>query len=170
MASIWLGGPLLVAVCSLTVPAAAAAQNFNPLALSLALGPSPYDLSGTGTGFAVAAGLPWEPVAGLIVEPGVTFFTYSSQFETRFNYLFPELSVQAQLPRGRVRPFLGVGAGGAFVVSGPSETVATLHAVGGVRVAIDATWGVRSELRVRAVRPWVGNTADFLLGVSRRLR
>lgn len=145
-----------------------AGQSHNAVAVSLALGPSAYDLSDTGTAFAVAAQLPWEPVAGLVVEPGITFFAYSSQFDTRFSYLFPELSVQAQLPRGRVRPFFGVGAGGAFVVSGPSETVATLPAVAGVRVTVKADWGVRGELRVRAVRPWTGNTADFLFGLSRR--
>ncbi len=170
MARSWLEGPLLVAAHALAMPVVSAGQSANPVALSLALGPSPYDLSGTGTGFAMATQLAWEPVAGLVLEPGVTFFTYSSQFDTRFSFLFPELSVQAQLPHGRVRPFLGVGAGGAFTVNGPSETVATLHAVGGVRVVLNATWGMRGELRVRAVRPWVGNTADFLVGVSRRLR
>ncbi len=125
MARSWFGGSLLVVAGALTVPAVSTGQTPNAVALSVAVGPSPYDLSGTGTGFAAALQLPWEPVAGLVVEPGVTFFTYSSQFDTRFNYLFPELSVQAQLPRGRVHPFLGVGAGGAFVLSGPSETVAT---------------------------------------------
>jgi hypothetical protein len=88
----------------------------------------------------------------------------------RFSYLFLELSIQAQLPHGQVRPFLGVGAGGAFVVTGPSETVATLHAVVGLRALIDQSWGIRGEFRVRSVRPWTGNTADILLGVSRRLR
>ncbi len=166
----WLTGSLLVAAHALASPAPSVAQSHSAVALGLALGPSAYDLSGTGTAFAVATQLPWEPVAWLVIEPGVTFFTYSSQFDTRFSYLFPELSIRAQLPRGRVRPFLGVGAGGAFVVSGPSETVATLHAAGGVRVALNGMWGVRGELRVRAVRPWVGNTADFLFGVSRRLR
>jgi hypothetical protein len=152
------------------MPVCGAAQQARPVTLSLVAGPSVYDLSGTGTSFAGAALVAWEPIAGLVLEPGVTFFTYSSQFDTRFSYLFPELSIQGQLPRGRMRPFLGVGAGGAFVLSGSSETVATLHAVGGVRVRVNTDWAVRGELRVRAVRPWTGNTADFLFGVSRRLR
>lgn len=132
---------LLAAANAVALPAVSAGQSPDPIALSLALGPSPYDLSGPGTGFATAAQFSWEPVAGLVIEPGVTRFTYSSQFATRFSYLFPKLSIQAQVPRGRVRPFLGVGGGGAIVVSGPSETVATLHAVGGVRVPINANWG-----------------------------
>ena len=138
--------------------------------MGLAAGPSVYDLSGTGTTVAAAAQLAWEPLAALVIEPGLTFLTYEAQFQDRISFLFPELSVQAQLPGGRVRPFLGVGAGGAFAISGPGETVATLHAVGGARVHVNANWGLRGELRVRAVRPWSGNTADFLIGVSHKLR
>ena len=72
----------------------------------------------------------WELLPALIVEPGLTFFSYTAQFADRVSYLFPELSIQAQLPRGTVRPFLGVGGGGGFVVSGQGETAGTLHAVG----------------------------------------
>lgn len=165
-----VGCLLLALVLMLPQPRPAAAQATRPAAVSLAVGPSEYDLSGTGTSVAAAAGLAWEVLPALVVEPGLTFFTYKAQFQERVSFLFPELSVQAQLPRGRVRPFLGVGAGGGFVVSGPSQTVATLHAVGGVRVQVSPSWGLRGELRVRAVRPWTGNTADFLFGVSRRFR
>jgi hypothetical protein len=145
----------------------AAAQDLD---LGVAVGPSPYDLSGTGTGAAGAVLLAWAPVRGLVVEPGVTVFAYRSQFDERTTWLFPELSIQGQLPLGRVRPFLGGGAGGGFVASGTGQTVATLHAVGGVRIALGKGWGGLGEMRVRAVRPWTGNTVDFLFGVSRRLR
>ena len=140
------------------------------LALSVAIGPSPYDLSGTGTGAAGAVRLAWTPVRSLVVEPGMTVFTYRSQFDERTTLLFRELSIQGELPLGRVRPFLGGGAGGAFVVSGPGDTEATLHAVGGVRIALGKNWGALGEMRIRAVRPWTGNTVDFMLGVSRRIR
>jgi hypothetical protein len=112
----------------------------------------------------------WQPVSWLVIEPGVGFFTYESQFADRTTFLFPELSVQAQAGAGVVRPFLGVGGGGAFVVAGDGETVATLHAVGGVRIDLSQGWGLSGELRVRAIRPWTGNTADILVGVSRRIR
>ena len=160
---------LLVALQALLAPAFTAAQEARPVTLGLAAGPSSYDLSGTGTSFAVAGQVAWEPLPALVLEPGVTFFSYEPQFEDRVSYLFPELSVQVQLPNGRVRPFLGVGGGGGFVVSGPGETAGTLHAVGGIRVQLDPKWSARGELRVRSVDPWVGNTADIMFGVGRRL-
>ncbi len=139
------------------------------MTLSLAAGPSSYDLSGTGTSLAVAAQNAWELLPALVVEPGLTFFSYEAQFADRVSYLFPEISIQAQLPHGTVRPFLGVGGGGGFVVSGEGGTAGTLHAVGGVRVQLDPRWSLRGELRVRSVDPWVGTTADFMFGVGRRL-
>jgi hypothetical protein len=56
------------------------------------------------------------------------------------------------------------------VLSGVGETVATLHAVGGVRADISDAWALLGQMRVRAVRPWTGNTVDFLFGVSRGLQ
>jgi hypothetical protein len=140
------------------------------LALTLAAGPSPYDLSGTGTGTAGGAFLAWRPVHGLIVEPGIGVFGYTSQFDESTVLLFPEVSVQGELTLGSFRPFLGGGAGWSLGVSGFREQVATLHAVGGARVDLGSDWGLLGELRIRAVRPWTGNTADFLFGVSRSLQ
>jgi hypothetical protein len=140
------------------------------LALAVAAGPSPYDLAGTGTGTSGAAFLAWRPARGLVVEPGLTVFSYRSQFGERTSLLFPELSVQGELVLGRIRPFLGGGGGGAFVLGGVGETVATLHAVGGARVDLGEAWALLGEMRIRAVRPWTGNTVDFLFGVSRGLQ
>jgi hypothetical protein len=77
--------------------------------------------------------------------------------------------VQGELVLGSFRPFIGGGAGGALTLSGTGETAATLHAVGGLRVDLNEDWGLLGELRVRAVHPWTGNTADFMFGVSREL-
>ena len=164
----WLAGPGIV-LLALGAPTSTAAQEGQPVTLSVAAGPSAYDLSGTGTSFAVATHGAWQLLPALLVEPGLTFFGYEAQFADRVSYLFPEVSIQAQLPRGTVRPFLGVGGGGGFVVSGQGESAATLHAVGGVRVQLDPRWSLRGERRVRSVDPWVGNSADFMFGVGRRL-
>jgi hypothetical protein len=162
---------LAVVGTGLLAPAAVAfAQSGSRLALSGAVGPSAYDLSGTGTGFAAAVELSWRPVMGLVIEPGMTYFTYQSQFSERIHYLMNELSVQGELPLGRVCPFLGGGAGFARVAGESEETVATLHAVGGLRVDLSQAWGARAEMRVRAVRPWTGNTVDILFGLSRMLQ
>jgi hypothetical protein len=157
----------LAVVCAgLLAPVTALAQTGSRLTLSGLAGPSPYDLSGTGTGFAAALELSWRPTRGLVIEPGLTYFTYQSQFSEQIHYLMNELSVQGELALGRARPFLGGGAGFASVVDEDDEVVGTLHAVGGVRVDLNRTWGVRAEIRVRAVRPWTGNTVDILFGLS----
>jgi hypothetical protein len=164
----WISATLLWIGIIPADPAPASAQDH--LAIAVGAGPAPYDLSGTGTGASGAVLLAWMPLRGLVLEPGVTVFTYRSQFDERTTLLFPELSIQGELPLGRIRPFLGGGAGGAFVAGGSGETVATLHAVGGVRIAIGNAWGALGEMRIRAVRPWTGNTVDFVFGVSRTIR
>jgi hypothetical protein len=162
---------LALAGISLLAPAAALGQTGSRLMLSGLAGPSTYDLSGTGTGFATALELSWRPVSGLVIEPGMTYFTYESQFSQRIHYLMNELSVQGELPRGRVHPFLGGGAGfGRVLDESENELEFTLHAVGGLRVDLSQSWGARAELRVRSVRPWTGNTADILFGLSGKLQ
>jgi hypothetical protein len=162
---------LTLASTTLLVANTAHAQTGSQLMLSGLAGPSPYDLSGTGTGFAAALELSWRPVSGLVIEPGMTYFTYESQFSERIHYLMNELSVQGELPRGRVHPFLGGGAGfGRVLDETENELEFTLHAVGGLRVDLSESWGARAELRVRSVRPWTGNTADILFGLSGRLQ
>jgi hypothetical protein len=141
------------------------------LAVSLSGGYASYDLAGAGSGFVGAAGLSWSPTRLLVVEPGISFFTYQPTFAApRQSYLFPEISVQAQVGRGRVLPFVGVGLGGSFVVAGFGRTEETLHATMGLRIDGGGGWGVRGEVRARSINPWVGNTTDFVIGVSRRMR
>lgn len=141
------------------------------LAVSLSAGYASYDLAGAGSGFVSAAGLSWSPTRLLVVEPGISFFSYKPRFAAqRVSYLFPEISVQAQVGRGRVVPFVGLGLGGSFVVAGFGGTEETLHAAIGLRINVGGGWGVRGEARARSINPWVGNTTDFMIGVSRRMR
>jgi hypothetical protein len=155
----------------LLAPVSVRAQTGSRLTLGGLAGPSPYDLSGTGTGFAAALEFNWRPTPGLVIEPGVTYFTYQSQFSEQIHYLMNELSIQGELPLGRARPFLGGGAGFAQVLNEEDEeAVGTLHAVVGLRVDLSRTWGARAEMRARAVRPWTGNTLDILFGLSGMLQ
>jgi len=135
---------------------------------SVVAGPSPYELSGSGTGLAVNAGLAFRPARALVVEPGLGFFTYRNDFGQRSHWFFPELSLQAEVRRGGVRPFIG-GGGGAGVQSrvGSDRWVGTLHAVTGLRVRIGRSWGGRTELRLRAVPPFRGYSFDFGVGLVR---
>ena len=159
----------VVAVIGARTLESACAQQSSRLDVGIAAGPTPYDLSGTGTALGAGIRAPWQVQAWLIIEPGVGFLSYESQFADRTSYLFPELSVQGQFRLGRARPFLGGGVGGALVVQGEGETVETLHAVVGSRIDVSPDWVISGEIRVRAVQPWTGNTADFLVGVSRRI-
>lgn len=143
----------------------AAAQSL----LTLTAGPSQYDLSGTGTApfAAVRVMVPVHPV--LSVEPSLGWMSYDSQFDDRTTLWFPEGQLVLHPWAGRVRPYLGAGAGVALV-SGPGDDdiETTLSAALGALFDLNETWGVRGELRIRAVDPWVGTTADWGLGVTRR--
>ncbi|MGE3703866.1 MAG: hypothetical protein AB7I13_01250 [Vicinamibacterales bacterium] len=141
-------------------------------AISLTLGPSPYDLSGVGTAFAANAGFAWRPVGtGLVVEAGAGLFRYVDQGSSRVTWLFPELSVQGELPVGRAFPYLGGGVGyGRQSSAFGSSWEPTLHLVGGLRIQTGSSWGLRTEMRIRAVDPFGGNTVDFGAGLIRNLR
>jgi len=161
-------GPAVAALLGLTLSGLAHAQGGPGPETSVVAGPSPYDLSGNGTGLAINAGLAFRPARALVVEPGLGFFTYRNDFGQRSHWFFPELSVQAEAGRGRLRPFVG-GGGGAGVQSrvGSDRWVGTLHAVTGLRVRLGRSWGGRLELRLRGVPPFSGHTLDFGLGLVR---
>jgi len=146
----------------------ARAQGHSP-AVSLSAGPSPYDLAGTGTGFAMAGRLDWWLLPFLVVEPGLEYFRYTPDPDQAIGLLMPELSLQGSLRVGPVAPYLGVGAGYAFTVTGRGGDDATLHAVLGVRAYLSDRWGLRGEFRLRSVDPFHGNMGDITAGVSFRL-
>jgi hypothetical protein len=49
-----------------------------------------------------------------------------------------------------------------------STADATLSAAGGARVRLPGGWGLGGELRIRAVEPFIGTTADWGLSLIRR--
>lgn len=148
----------------------ALAQEVGRPALGVGVGPSAYDLSGTGTSFVIAARIEYPPVNVLTLEVSVSYFEYTPQLSIRAErFLFPEVSVQGNLPLGPVWPYLGGGLGFAAVVSGRSDSHLTVHGAFGARLRLPGHWGVRGELRLRSVDPFVGNTADFTVGVARTL-
>jgi hypothetical protein len=75
---------------------------------------------------------------------------------------------QLQVPRGSLRPYLGAGAGIAFTKEGDTTfTDFTLAGAGGLRIVASSAWSFRGELRIRAVDPWTGTTADWGFGITR---
>lgn len=83
--------------------------------------------------------------------------------------LIPEIQSQLTPLEGRVRPYLGLGAGVARASSpADGEWALSLSAAGGVRVGLTGPWSLLGELRVRAIDPWTGSVAGFGAGVARR--
>jgi hypothetical protein len=134
---------------------------------SLLIGPARYDLTSSGTGFAGQAGLAFRPVRRvLLLEPSLGYLTYRNRFGLRDHWFFPELSIQAEVRLGMLRPFVGGGAGaGVASLVGSDRWHGALHGVTGVRLHLGRDWGGRAEVRIRAVPPWSGHTTDFGFGV-----
>ena len=157
--------PLLLAAVFPVSPASGQVATPLPtVELSFLLGPSEYDLSGVGTTFVVGSGIAYRPMPALYLEASVNYFQYGT-FQYRF--LFPEISIQAGIPLGRVFPYIGGGVGLSLPLNRSVQIDQTLHVAGGLRVKATRVWGVRGELRIRAINPFAGNTADFVFGMSR---
>jgi hypothetical protein len=177
----YLTGTLLISLAAAALAAAAPVQaqvfagqdDARRPAVAIIGGAVQYDLSGTGTrGFGgVRAQVP--VLRHLVVEPGVTYMNYRLQGilrGPRVAMWFPEVQLQAELPLGAVRPYLGAGAGIAVAsLLDERDVEATASVTGGARVALPGGWGAGGELRVRAVDPFTGTTAEWGVFLSRRL-
>ena len=132
------------------------------------VGITQFDLSGTGTAPVVSIRAEQEINRFLVVEGAVTLFRPKEQFGTRRTFIVPEVQLQLQLPAEIVRPYLGVGVGGAFISNGGGSQE-VISAAGGIRAAISKEWDVRGELRVRNIgKLFTGATADWTAGFARR--
>ena len=157
-----------VALAVLCITSASALQAQTENAFTVMGGVSQYDLSGTGTGPFAAVRYERLIRPALIAGAGIAYMTDRQEFRVREHHVFPEVMLQLQVPRGSLRPYLGAGAGLAFSSAGDfSETDWTLAGAGGLRIAAGSAWSIRGELRIRAVDPWVGTTADWGFGVTR---
>lgn len=157
---------LAVLALALVAPSPIAGQD---RALALVGGAWQYDLSGTGT--SAFGGLRLELPVGrvFVVEPGLTYAHYSSQFQTGVSYLLPEVQAQVQVPGRWVRPFLGGGVGLSHAWSGGgSADDLTLTGSVGTRVRVTDLWSARAELRVRSIDPFHATVAEWTLGIARR--
>lgn len=158
----------LVSTILLPLPAAGQRRARAGPESAILIGYSRNNLSDRDDGFTGFAGLAFPVGRRLLVEPALGYLTYRNDFGQRTHWLFPELSIQAQLRVGAVRPFLGIG-GGAGIASrvGSDHWEGTLLGTGGIRLQLARGWGGRAEIRGRAVPPWSGHSFDFNLGVIR---
>jgi hypothetical protein len=160
---------LLVPILALTLLPGATPLVGQGRALALVGGAWQYDLSGTGTsGF---GGLRLElPVDRfLVIEPGLTYARYSTQFELGVNYLLPEIQAQLQVPGRWIRPFLGGGFGLAYAwAGGATATDLTLSGSAGARFRLAELWSARAEARARSIDPFHGTVVEWTLGIARQ--
>jgi hypothetical protein len=137
--------------------------------VTFAAGGSRYDLQGsTGTGLvgAIRFGIPFRTY--VIAEPGLTFLRWKSIVGTTQTYLIGEISFQVQGYLGRLRPYVGSGIGissPSRAAPGANQNYFTLHAAAGARFYVSRGFGIRAELRARAIQPWHGSSYDLTVGV-----
>jgi hypothetical protein len=137
-------------------------------AFSLVGGLMQYDLSGTGNAFFAAARVELPLSSIVLLEPGLTFSQYDADFGSEVSLLFGDVQLQLQ-GRGGLSPYIGVGVGPAFAFTrGESATELSVSGALGLRVRLDPRWRIGGELRIRAIDPFAGTTAEWGLGVSRR--
>ena len=144
-------------------PSAASAQ-----AISVGGGASSYDLSGTGTSWVAAARFDGPVWAGLRWQAGLSVFRYETQSGEDVTLGLPEAGVEWHLPLARVPLYVGAGAGYSLE-SGDADDAPTLYGAVGLDLELARGWGVRPEVRVRIVDPWVGTMGDFTLAVRLHL-
>lgn len=139
-------------------------------AVSILGGPAPFD-DDVQTGTGLAAGLRFEFPASrfVLIEPGIGFFRYRTELGDRISYLLPEIGVQLQAPLPVVRPYVGAGLGFSEFLDGRGKSFLTLHAAGGVRIALAAGWGLRAEARARTIDPFKLKAVDLGVGLSHTL-
>lgn len=134
---------------------------------SASVGASPYDLSGTGTASVFGLAMDTELAPFLLVESGIRFFSYKSQFSDRISYLLPEFSIKFLPLKKALTPYLAVGGGIAASVQGPGETNLALHTALGLRARLHAGVFLQTEARLRSIDPWTGSTLDLTFGIGR---
>ena len=158
----------LIVVCGLLVTRVASLDAQTQM-VGVAGGVSQYDLSGTGTEpfGAVRYGFTPARASAVVLEGNLQYFRYRQQFGERRHHIFSEVMVQLQLPRGAFRPYLGAGAGFSFANGSGDQADFTVAGAGGIRLVTQSRWIFGAELRVRAVDPWVGTTADWGLSIAR---
>jgi len=137
-----------------------------PPAFAFMAGAAPYDLAAKGTGPFGAIRI--EVPAGriFVIEPGLTFFRYTSEVDEKVSLLFTEVSLQAQLPRGPARPYLGAGVGFSEFLSGRGGNDFVGHVAGGVRWSFGGRWGGRLEARARTLN-FDGSAIELGFGIRR---
>lgn len=136
------------------------------------------DLMGAGTAPLMGAGVRL-PLSGVIrLEPSLRYTSFTAEPDLldpdaapEVSFLLLDFQLQVQLPLDRVRPWVGVGAGGAMDLRGSdrgdSELVmSTLTASAGVSLAVLDRLDVLAEGRLRTLDGFGDRAIDLGLGLA----
>ena len=136
--------------------------------ISASVGAMQFDAGGTGTAPVIALRAA-VPLVGswLLGEGSFSYASLDEQFSdvgTRVGVA--EGQLQFQLPLGRVRPYLGAGAGWFhyFNNAPPRATSPTYSAAAGLRIGLSPRLAARAELRLRIWNPYPNSSGNNTAG------
>jgi hypothetical protein len=136
------------------------------LSLVLQAGQSYLDVDGL-VG-AIRAELPLDRTGRWLVVPGVTYAHYSlGSSNPQIDFIAPEALVHFQLRQGRVRPYVGTGAG-VVLVNMFHTLDPVLSLVTGLRADLTPNLGGRLELATRSFGTFQAGSLGWSLGIAQR--
>jgi hypothetical protein len=155
-------------------PSGILAQARPVVAYTVSGGPSFYRLPelGHGTGFTGSGSFHWRRRRPLQPQIGLTIWSKVvdvqagpfTSVETKHG-LVPEIGMRLAGAGSVVRPY--VAAGGGFLISfGGLRSGWVLDASTGIDWHLQGRWSIRTDARLRSVRPFAGRTLDASLGLG----
>lgn len=126
------------------------------------------DLNGMIVG-AIRTELPLDRTGRWLLVPGVTYahYTLLRSPVPEVDLLAPEALVHLQLAGGRLRPYVGGGAG--IVLVNMFHTVDPVLSLGaGLRADLTRDWGARFELDTRVFGQFDAGSVGWSFGIARR--
>jgi hypothetical protein len=121
-----------------------------------------------GTVLAARAELPVGRSRRWLFVPGLTYAHGDLRSPTSTDALVPEALLHFQLARGRVRPYLGGGAGLAIFNLQDRTLDGVITAAAGLRADLTPRWGARLEADMRIFGNLRAGSVGWGLGVARR--
>lgn len=178
--TLWIRLLAALVLCAAGVaPGAVRAQVMPAPEVGLVGGAFAYDLGVRGNATSAFGGLRTRfPLSRwVLVEPSLAFTrltadTVGPNADPVLSLLRLEFQGQVQVPVNRLRPYLGVGAGGMVDLRserGPDAfLMSTLSAALGLAVDVGSTWSLGAEGRYRVIDNFDHSALELGLGLSTR--